>query len=225
MLESIKRLERLRVADEVKRALVSEKAKHGQNLLVLRYFESLSTEQDPESRYRVAISQIPKLLKYKMDAKDVVKHTAAEIKRRFRQQPGHALYYNRLVSSDNKTRDAAFTLAKESGGGTDGKADKVTQQFYAAARYVVQVQNRMKELKEEQDDDDAAVEKLSTFIKNFRKELRGHLKEGRVPEQISMSKARDFEERFGRHTYVDPFAGVTYKELKTIANLQEKRNT
>ena len=39
-----------------------------------------------------------------------------------------------------------------------------------------------------------------------------------------MNKARDFEERFGYHSYVDPFAGVTYKELKNIANIQHKRN-
>ena len=225
VLESIKRLERLRVADEVKRALVSEKAKHGQNLLILKYFESLNTEQDPESRYRIAISQIPKLLKYKMDQKDVVKHTAAEIKRRFRRQPGHALYYNRLVNDKKAGTDAAYDLAVQAGGGTTASStNKVTQQFYAAARYVTQVNDQLEKIKQEEADDAAAVDKLSNFIKNFRKELRGQLKEGRVPEQINMNRARDFEERFGHHSYVDPFAGVTYKELKTIANLEAKRN-
>ena len=254
VVESIKRLDRLRVAEEVKRALVSEKAKHGQNLLVLKYFESLNTEHDPESRYRVAISQIPKLLRYKMEQEDVVKHTAAEIKRRFRQQPGHALYYNRLVS-DKAGDDAAYELAQKAGGGTSApgagargagargagargagargpgalnedsdNAGKVTQQYYAAARYVVQVQKRLDQAKADKEHDEDAVDQLASFIKQFRKQLRGDLKEGRVPEEISMNKARDFEERFGYHSYVDPFAGVTYKELKNIANIQHKRN-
>ena len=66
-MRALERLKRLQVAEEIKGEMMSELAKNKKHHLTLSYFASLNAETDPVERYRIAISQIPKLIKHKMD--------------------------------------------------------------------------------------------------------------------------------------------------------------
>ena len=214
IIRALQRLQRLQVAEELKSQMAEELAKNKMHHLTLSYFESLNAENTPEERYRIAISQIPKLVKHKMEEADIVKYTASEIKRRFRNSPGHTMYFNRTITAKE---DQAYKTAKAA-----NAEGPVTQQLYAAARFVEEVKAKLPQ-KEEDESDAALLEKLTQLISDKRLSLRKQLMQGQVPNDISMNKARDFEERFGPGSYVNAFAGTTLKELQRVADIQQKR--
>lgn len=226
VMRALERLQRLQVAEELKSEMAQEWAKNKQHNLTLSYFASLNAETDPVERYRIAISQIPKLIKHKMDDVRIVQHTASEIKRRFRNTPGHAMYFNRTIA---RKGDKAYALAVQAAPNSapvteKGEATPVTQHLYAAARFVQEVHDKLPVADKDTQEKDL-VDKLTEFIQQQRQNLRSELSQGRVPHAISLNKARDFEERFGPGSYVNALSGTTLKDLEKAEKLQKARST
>ena len=212
------------MAEEIKAEMMSEWSKNKKHHLTLSYFESLNAETDTVERYRIAISQIPKLLKHEMNVEKIVQYTASEIQRRFRNTPGHTMYFNRTIKAkpDDKAYELAASAAYEA---ERGSPVTVTQHLYAAARFVKEVQDKLPLDKEDRDSkEQSLVDALTTFISEQRSNLRSELSQGRVPNAISLNKARDFEERFGPGSYVNAMSGTTLQDLEKVSKLQKARS-
>jgi len=129
------------------------------------------------------------------------------------------MYFNRTVA--RKPQDKAYALALQATGA--GKVD-VTQHLYAAARFVKEVQDKLPAADKDTEQKDL-VASLTEFIHQQRGKLREELGQGRVPNAISLNKARDFEERFGPGSYVNALAGTTLQDLEKVAKVQKARST
>lgn len=108
-MRDIKRLAARELGKRLSSKIVAEKSQNIQNRATLAYFAALNAERDIEERYRLAIAQIPKMLQYKFNRAKLVQFTMDEIKRRFHNEAGHPLYYNR----EGLRREAAEALIQD----------------------------------------------------------------------------------------------------------------
>lgn len=220
LLASIQRIERMNVMERVKAAMRSENMSNQKNRITMSFYSVLNSEHDPAERYRIAISQIPKLLNYDFDEPQVTRMIAQEIRKYFSGRPGEPLYYNRKVTMGNEDDDVKDWATEAA-----GKGSQATLQTQAAARLVKEAKDKIDEWKrkqEEEDDTDNLVSKLRELLQKYRAELRSELSAGRLPVSIERNHGQTFEERFGRGSYVHPFSGATRKELTKRAAFLDK---
>lgn len=193
ILRSLKRLKKRQLGERLNNSIVKETSSKISNRATMAYFSTLNAEHDVEERYRLAVAQIPKMRQWNFDKTKLIEFTTDEIKRRFHNTPGHALYYNRTSDGNDLRRDAATKLVE------------LADEKLAALKATVKDEEDGTELKK-------ALEEYRNLLKERTASKIAH-------KDLNAQFAQTFEDKFGPGTFIHPITGATAKQLVSMAKV------
>ena len=210
---SVNRIERLQVANELKKALQKELTLKRGHRIMMAVQTSLENSRSPQQRYERAISYIPTLLAHNKDDEDgpsvskeeIFQMVDREIKRRFNAPP-HPLFYNEktTLQADEKLTDPKQCDATE-----------VTLSEQLACRYIKDAEEAAVQAKTKAE----STEQIGKEINKLLQVQRSEMAAGR--HRTNLSEALSLEEKFGSESFID-VKNKTYLPLKTLEDRLER---